>query len=399
VTETLVRDPLKPSAWYRANRENAPVFHDSRGDVWNVFPYDDVVQLLKDTTTFSNGAGPRASELFNKTVVGSDPPKHRFLRTILTHAFAPRGIAALEPAIRSIVGSLLDEVVESGEMEVIRDLAVPLPIDVITTLLGVPAEDAEKLKRWSDRAVSYATESELGELYFERSAFEAVRSRFGEGEVGEYFADLCRRRREDPQDDVISAMIALDVDGVSMTHEEMVANTFQFLLAGNETTTNLIACTIMCFDEEPGAWGDVVSDQALIPGAIEESLRYRPPVQGVVRIATTDVTLRDQEISEGEFVIAWLAAANRDPACFPDPDTFDIRRTSNRHLTFGYGIHFCLGAQLARLEARVVFEELARRTPDIRIAPGAELVPIRSPTLHGVERLPVVFAPSGREER
>ncbi|MFC6750005.1 cytochrome P450 [Deinococcus aquaticus] len=348
---------------------------DPKSGLWMVFGYDDVQRTLSDWKAFSSERGrPRgenAQTALSSSIISTDPPRHRQLRSLVEQAFTPRQVRALEPRIAQLVDELLSPVQGAGRMDFIRDFAYPLPVIVIAEILGIPATDRDAFKRWSDAVVTGDPS--------------------GSREMGAYFARLIEQRRADPGDDLISGLIAAQLDGEHLDTQELLGFCILLLVAGNETTTNLLANTLLCWQDAPEAYDRVRADRTLLPGTIEESLRYRSPVQSMYRVAAQDVELGGQTIPEGSPVLAWIGSANRDPAQFPEPGTFDPARTPNRHLAFGNGVHFCLGAPLARLEASVALNAVLDRLPDLRVALDASLDAIPSQIVYGVKALPVTF--------
>jgi cytochrome P450 len=327
------------------------------------------MRVLSDHHEFS-------SEYGNLGLLHTDPPRHRKLRNLVTEAFTPRTVEALRPRITEIVDELLDQVTPLGRMDLIEDFAVPLPVKVIAELLGIPIEERERFKRWSDAVV---TGGQAG-------MSDAQASR----EMGAFFTDLMEERRRSPREDLISALLAARIDGESLDQRELLSFCILLLVAGNETTTNLIGNAILCFDEHPDLEAQLRAGPELLASAIDEVLRYRSPIQSMFRKTRSEVRLGGQTIPAGEMVVAWIGSANRDPHQFPEPDRFDIRRSPNRHLAFGQGIHFCLGAPLARLEATIALRALLERLGPLQVD-RAGLAPLASQVLYGVQRLPVAF--------
>jgi cytochrome P450 len=376
-----------PYDWYRQMLENQPIYYNPDWGVWNIFRYADVARILSDYATFSSDETRYVPEEYRDTspisssILRMDPPRHRKLRSIVSQAFTPRMVAQLEPRIAEITNELLDKVSENGEMDVIRDLAYPLPVTVIAELLGIPAEHREDFKRWSDALVSDegTTEEERQALYQE------IGSMFG------YFVQVLDERRTHPQNDLVSALLRAEVDGEHLSDQELLGFCGLLLVAGNETTTNLIGNTILCLDENPGDVERLRANRALVPGAIEESLRYYSPVKTMMRFTTTETMIGDQRIEAGKTILPWFSAANRDEAEFPNADRFDIEREPNRHLGFGRGIHFCLGAPLARLEAKIALNALLDHLPGTWHIPDAPLEPIKSFIVFGTKNLPLTW--------
>ncbi|HVG98911.1 MAG TPA: cytochrome P450 [Chloroflexota bacterium] len=394
------RDPADPFPWYRAMRAAGPVRYRPEHDSWHAFGYADVQRVLSEHATFSSQAslggpptggpgGPGGREgrtPLQASLIGTDPPRHRQLRALVSQAFTPRAIANLAPRIEAVVGELLDRVAESGRMDVIEDLAYPLPVIVIAQLLGIPPEERDRFKAWSDAVVTGASAG-VG-------AAPAVTAGQAHAEMAGYFGGLIARRRAQPEDDLISGLIAARIDGEGLSTAELLGFCVLLLIAGNETTTNLIGNAVLCFDESPPALAAVRADPALLPGALEEVLRFRSPVQSMFRTVARDATLGGQELRAGQRVLAWIGSANRDGEVFRDPDRFDPQRTPNRHIAFGSGVHFCLGAPLARLEARIALTALLARTSGLRRAGDGPLPVVESGIVYGVRHLPVVFDPA-----
>lgn len=367
---------LNPYPWYAEKRESAPVSYNAETGMWSVFDYQDVQRVLSEHATFSSnymGGGP-----LSESLIGMDPPRHRQLRNIVTQAFTPRTVAQLVPRITEIVNDLLDQAIPRGKMDVVDDLAYPLPITVIAELLGVPAEDRDLFRRWSNAIVSTS----------------AVVGLDPETEMGEYFLRMIKRRREEPKDDLISALLAAQIDDEHLSITEVLGFCFLLLVAGNETTTNLIGNALLCLDSYPEARKQLRAEPALAPAVVEEVLRYLSPVQSMFRLTTSETTIGDQVIPAHKMVLAWIGSANRDEQQFPDADTFDIRRTPNRHIAFGHGIHFCLGAPLARLETKIVLEALLERFSEIQRVQNVPLQRTDSFFLYGLKHIPITFTPN-----
>jgi cytochrome P450 len=374
---------LNPFPWYQQMRTTQPVCYDKENEWWQVFDYENTQRILNDPATFSSEVAQRTmSEEERKratepSILSMDPPRHRQLRSLVTQVFTPRTVTKLAPRISAIINEHLDAVAEQGHMDVIADLAYPLPVIVIAEMLGVPGEDRGIFKHWSDRIVS-------------ANRAEALNAG---NELRKYLQQITALRRAKPEDDLISALIAAQIDGQHLTEGELLSFYLLLLVAGNETTTNLIGNAFICFDEQPGVFDQLRADPSLIPGALEEVLRYRSPVQRVMRIVTSDTTLGGQHIKAGDIVLPWTGSANRDPAQFPNPDVFDIRRTPNRHVGFGHGIHFCVGAPLSRIEGKIAFEIILQRFQQIRIDHTTPLERIQAAAaFFGVQRLPVTFS-------
>src|SRR5260370_27858772 len=279
------------------------------------------------------------------SIVNPDPPRHRQLRSLASQAFTPRAIAKLTQRISEIVHQLLDHVVSRGRMDVIDDLSYPLPVMVIAEMLGVPLADRERFKRWSDQVVGATSSS----------------AQDPQQEMSEYFLWMIEQRRREPHDDLISALLAAQDEGQRLSVQELLGFCIILLVAGNETTTHLIGNAFLCFDEYPDVVQHLRAEPALLPDAIEEVLRYRSPLKGMFRAANMDIQIGDQSIPAGPALIAWIGSSNRAAPQFPRAKTIILSRSPNRHLAFGYGIHFCLGAPLARLEAKIALGIMLER--------------------------------------
>jgi cytochrome P450 len=318
--------------WYRKMQVSQPVYFDTARSAWLIFRYDDVQQVVLDAHTFSSQRSPKPDgtidPIASGSILGLDPPRHRQLRTLVSQAFTARVIALLEPRITMIVHALLDEVQEKGEMDIVDDLAFPLPIIVIAELLGVPSSDRNQFRQWSADFV--------GTDYPLRMATAQ--------KIAQYFQVLIGQRRKEPREDLISAFLTTEVEGEHLPDHDILGICLLLLIAGHETTTGLISNAVVCLDDHPGALQALLGQPNLMPQAIEEVVRYRAVVHTLVRIATVDTVVAGQQIRAGELVLPLFAAANLDESHFPHADHFDINRTPNRHLGFGYGIHFCLGA-------------------------------------------------------
>lgn len=315
-----------------------------------------------------------------------DPPDHTRLRRLVGKAFSPKVVKALEPDIAAMVDGLLDEVAEAGEFEAIADLAYPLPVAVICRLLGVPIEDEPKFSSASallgqglDPFIAFTGESPGAEERLQAGLW-----------LRGYLRDLMERRRAEPADDLISGLIAVEESGDQLTEEEIVATCNLLLIAGHETTVNLIANAILAMLRHREHWTALAADADRAPGIVEETLRYDPPVQLVGRVAGADMTIGEARIPKGDTMMLLLAAAQRDPGVTERPDDFDPTREAIRHLAFGKGPHFCLGAPLARMEAAVTLSAVTRRFPRARLAGEPAYKP--NVTLRGMASLPVALS-------
>jgi len=383
-----IEHELNPFPIYAQMRRSDPVYFDPRRQNYNIFRFEDVQRVLSEYTTFSSqftgGQSDTAGEPFSASMISTDPPKHRKLRTLVSQAFTPRSVEALAPRIQAIVNELLDAVSETGQMDAIEHLGYPLPVIVIAELLGVPIEDRAKFKEWSDIVVSLA---DLGsEVDYEAFNNVAVM------EMSAYFFNMIEKRRVEPSDDLISGLLQAEVDNEKLSVIELLGFCALLLVAGNETTTNLIGNALLTFTENPGTWERLRQQPDLLPSAIEEVLRYRSPVQSMFRVTKEEATLAGTTIPSSQPLVAWIGSANHDENQFPEPEKFDIERKPNKHLAFGQGIHYCLGAPLARLEASIALGGMLERFSSIRLAPNAELERIPSILIYGLRGLPIKFS-------
>lgn len=386
VTAPNINDPAfleDPFPFYEIGRRMSPLFVPNMG-MWMAFNYDECVGILRDNPTWSSGFGQAGPDAPPPTMLGSDPPRHTRLRGLVSQAFTPRMVEQLEPRIRQIAAELLDPVVERGEMDLVAGLAYPLPVIVIAEILGVPAEHRDRFKEWSDEVVASLGTGMGG------SSTRQIRQEVFQ-EMRDYLMAMVEERRREPREDLISGLVAAELEGEKLTFEELLQMLILLLVAGNETTTNLIGNAMLELMAHPEALAEVQADPSLIPNALEEVLRINSPVQATVRRATRQVELTGKTIEPGQPVVVWLAAANRDPEQFPDPLAFDIHRAPNRHLSFGMGIHFCLGAPLARLEAKVAMEELLARATNFRRTTEGPLARVPTFIMRGAMAMPVAF--------
>ena len=317
-------------------------------------------------------------ELLARSMIQLDPPDHTRLRRLVNKAFTPRIVARLEPRIRELVDGMLDEAARRGTADLIADLAFPLPVTVIAELLGVPASDRDRFRAWT-RAALTGDPAAAAEAH---AAFTA------------YLDELIERRRAQPRGDLLSALVVAEDEGERLDHAELLGMVFLLLIAGHETTVNLIGNGVLALTEHPAAWAELIADPSVAPAVVEEVLRYDGPVEvAPVRFAYEDIEVAGATIPRGALIGLVLLSANRDPARHDDPDVFDIHRRGP-HLAFGHGIHFCLGAPLARLEGAVAFQQLARRFPGMRLATERGAMRwLDGLLMRGVTELPVQLGP------
>jgi cytochrome P450 len=383
-----------PYPLFRRLRTEDPVHWDPFLHTWVVTRYVDVLEVLH---TFSanrthtpeklkamglSEMGPIA-QLMVKQMLFMDPPAHTRLRSLSAQAFSPGRVAVLRSHIREIVNHLLDAVQNKGRMDVIRDLAEPLPATVTAEMLGVPVNDRHQLKAWS---------ADFAEMLgnFQHNPERAPRMLRTVRDMTGYFRDAIRGQQDHPREGLVHSLMTAEVDGDRLTEEEIVANCIVTMVGGQETTTNLIGNGVLTLLRNPQEMDRLREDLSLIPSAVEEMLRYESPSQHTGRLAPEDRELGGKSIRKRQAVMAVMAAANRDPERFRDPDRFDIARQDNRHLAFGYAAHFCFGAALARVEGQEAFEALLRRTPELRLETGP-LVWRNNLGLRGLTALEVRF--------
>jgi cytochrome P450 len=348
-------------AWLREMRATRPVWRDD-GDAVHVFRHRDATAVLADPATFSSDVSAAAPDDAPNFVEGSlaatDPPRHRKLRTIVSEAFTPRTVAELEPRIIELTHELLD-VADSrgGEWDFVDLLSNPLPVTVIAELLGVPVADQPKFRRWADAAITATNEAQVGEAEFHINDWVAEQLR----EMQEYLLSHARRRLADPADDLMTRLVTAEVDGAKLTDNELFSFAADLLFAGHITTTMLLGNSMLSLYEHQDALAEVRADPGALPGLIEEVLRVRPPITLTNRLVRKDTSVGGTKVPAGAMAVVWLMSGNYDEQRFATPEVFDLHREPNPHLSFGHGIHFCIGAPLGRLETRIALEILVRR--------------------------------------
>ena len=383
-----------PYPLFQRLRSEDPVHWDPFLHTWVVTRYADVLEVLH---TFSArrthtpekleavGLGEMRpiAELMVKMMLFMDPPQHTRLRKLASHAFTPARVAVLRTHIREIVHRLLDAIEHNGHMDVIAEIAEPLPAIVTAEMLGVPAKDWRQLKAWS---------ADFAEMLgnFQHNPDSVPRMLRTVQGMTAYFREAVRRQRVEPGEGLVSSLMSAEIDGDRLSDDEVVATCIVTMVGGQETTTNLIGNGVITLLRHPERLAEVQRDLSLVPSAVEEMLRYESPSQHTGRLAPEDRELGGRTIRQGQAVMAVMAAANRDPERFPDPDTFDPHRQDNRHLAFGYAAHFCFGAALARIEGQEVFDAMLRRIPNLQLGPDP-LVWRNNSGLRGVIALPVTF--------
>lgn len=360
--------------------------------VWSVFRYGDVQDVLRDWRTFSNQFPPPPDfpELEGRapSMLGSDPPEHERLRGLVNQAFTPKIIRRLEPRMVEIANGLVDAALEQGSVDLVQALTYPLPVTIIAEIIGVPTEDNARFKDWSDKVVETLGSGLLGPP--DRETF--LRNQKIVEELGVYFSKLVEERRREPREDLLTGLAMAELEGSKLSLDELLQMLVLLLVAGNETTTTLIGNIVLTLLENPGELARLRRDPELVPSAVEEVLRYSSPVQLDPRRAAVDTELCGQKIAAGEMVISWLGAANRDEEVFRDAERCDVGRKENRHLAFGFGTHYCLGSNLARLEAQIALRALLERTKSFELATREPLPLHKSFVFRSYTSIPVTLA-------
>ena len=392
-----------PYPYYAVLRREAPVHRMLPGaPIFAITRHEHVSEVIHAPETFSSTAlqilsqgggismSPNSGALAGHRLlrapmmISVDPPDHGRLRSLVNRGFTPRRIAALEPRLREMAAKCLDPLAPSGRLELMHDFAIPFPVTVIALLLGVEPERHEEFKRWSDAFV----------LGLSGASSEFTREdvcRYAD-EMAAYIERIVAERRAQPRDDLVSVLVQAE-GGDALSASQIMSFVVLLLIAGNETTTNLIGNAMKALLQHPDAFARVSQDRASIPAMIEETLRYDSPVQGLPRKVMRDVELAGVVLPKDAFLMVMFGAANRDERVFPDPDRFDLDRRGREHIAFGHGIHFCLGAALARLEARVAFETLFERCQSLQLE-SAEIPMMDSMLLRGPKRLTLRFEPA-----
>jgi cytochrome P450 len=397
-----LRDPAfyaNPYALYKAVREKDPVmFTELRGGSWFFTSYADVAAGLKIPELSNARAGafmtampPEArgdlqplADTLSRWMLFYDPPRHTRIRKLMGKAFTQASIDSLRTRIERVTTELLDAVQKEGRMDVIKDLAYELPLRVIIELLGVPADKRKDFAVWSGN-IGDLLGGAVPTLELARQTQRSV------VEMTEYLREQVKERRKKPADDILTTLISAEEDGETLTEDELYAQCVLLLFAGHETTRNLIGNGLYALLRSPDELARLRSDPSLVKGAVEELLRYDTPVQMVSRVVTQDFEYAGRSIKKGQFGMMFMGAANRDPLVFPDPDRLDVTRKDVKHLSFAYGPHICIGAQLARLEGQIAFSALLERMPDLKLAEGAQPEFVMNLVLRGLKSLPVTF--------
>jgi len=383
-----------PHEAFRQLRHEAPVYwqerdHEGNRGFWVVSKYADVKYVSKNPRLFSSQGSitirdPIAQNAASgRMMLMMDPPEHARYRKLVSSAFTPRRIEALETHVREIVRAILDNVAHKGECDFVTDVAAELPLQVIAEFLGVPPADRHKIFEWSNKLIGFEDPE------FQRTMGDGMAAAL---EMYMYANRLAEERLREPQDDIVSVLLSAEVDGEKLSAQEFNAFFLLLAVAGNETTRNLISHGMRLLMEFPEARQRLLADPSLLPSAVEEMLRYSPPVMYFRRTCTQDTELRGKRIAKGDKVTVWYPSANRDEDIFDAPDAFEVTRSPNDHLAFGVGEHFCLGSHLARIEIIAIFEQLLVRMPDMQLAGPIRF--LKSHFINGVKSMPVRFSPS-----
>jgi cytochrome P450 family 142 subfamily A polypeptide 1 len=385
-----VGEPLRHFRWMR---EHAPVYWDESSQLWGIALHEDVMKISKTPELFCSGKSSRPDAPALPSMINMDDPRHKLRRALVNKGFTKRRVDDHETKIRRIVTELIDAVCEKGSCDFVREIAAPLPMIVIGDLLGVAPEDRDRLLRWSEEMLAASTATAAPALA-ERAAKAGLEyAQYALGVIGD-------RRAKPPSDDLMSVLVHAEIDSQKLDDEALVHESLLILVGGDETTRHVITEGMEALIRFPAQRDLLLRDPNKIPVAVEEMLRWVTPIKNMNRTATRDSVLRGQKIREGDKLLLLYPSANRDERVFRDPDVLDVERSPNDHVAFGgYGTHFCLGASLARLELRVMFEELLRRLPDLQLASDDPL-PLRPNNfIAGVESMPVLFAPRAPERR
>ncbi|MFE2183416.1 cytochrome P450 [Streptomyces sp. NPDC059455] len=390
-TSDAVRPPQAAEAnahffeWLAKMRREEPVSYNEQTFQWSVFRHEDVTHIMSNTDVFVNDMSditPPQEDydvFFKGNIAAMDEPRHRKFRMLVSKAFSARYIAGLEPKLLQIATGLLDAVGDKEHFDIAADFAFPFPVAVIADILGAPREDAHLFAEWANllHASNQGVEGH-------RATAMRLKS------LNTYMFEQIRRRRAEPRDDLITTLVRAEMDGRTLDDEEIVGFAGVLLMGGITTTAALISNIVLTFDRFPELYGEVRADRSLVPQAIEEVVRIRPSFSNFVRMTAEDVEIGGEIIPAGELVHVWISSANRDVNAFADPDRFDIHRENNRHVGFGQGIHYCIGAPLARLESRIAFNLLLDRYRSIQVVPDADIEFLDTSDMIGASRLPVV---------
>jgi cytochrome P450 family 142 subfamily A polypeptide 1 len=383
--EFYANDPYPAWAWMRAN---APIYYDEANEVWGVASYKHVKAMGSDPKTFCNGGGHRPKFPALPMMVDMDAPEHTRHRKIVSAGFTPRRIAELTEHVREVCDDVIDEVCERGSCDFVRDIAAPLPLNMIGDLLGVPKADRPDLLYWSETMLGSQGDPDPTALEGATMAF---------GAYFQYMQPVFEDRlARGVTDDLVGILVHAEVDGERLDPESLVMESLLLLIGGDETTRHVLSGGMLELQRNPDQLVALHADRSLLPTAVEEMLRWVTPIKDMARTTTRDVEIDGVLIPEESELMLFYPSANRDESVFDSPDVFDIRRDPNPHVAFGFGTHFCLGNQLARLELKVMFEQLLARLPDLRLVGDGPYTYRPSNFISGVEHMPVEFTPVPR---
>ena len=376
-------DPFPAFAWMR---DHAPAYFDEPSGVWGITRYADVREISKDPDTFSNAGGIRPDGFPLPMMIETDAPEHFRRRRLVSEGFTPRRIRESEEGIRAVCDGIIDRVCEAGSADFVRDIAAPLPMIVIGDMLGVAPEDRDDLLRWSDDMLKSLGAPDPGAA--DKAMVAAV-------EYAEYITAVAEQRTRDEQsDDLIGTLVHAEIEGNRLDHDSIIYESLLILIGGDETTRHVISGGMYELLRHPDQMKALATDRSLLTGAVEEMLRWVSPIKNMARTMTRDVELHGETLHQGEKLLLLYPSANRDERVFNAPEEFDITRTPNDHIAFGFGSHFCLGNRLARMELQVMFDRLLDRLPDLALADDRPLPTRAANFVSGYETMPVVFTPT-----
>ncbi len=376
-------DPFPAFAWMR---EHAPAYFDEAAGVWGITRYADVKDISKDPETYSNAGGIRPDGFPLPMMIETDAPEHFRRRRLVSEGFTPRRIRESEEGIRAVCDGIIDRVCEAGSADFVRDIAAPLPMIVIGDMLGVAPEDRDDLLRWSDDMLKSLGAPDPAAA--DKAMVAAV-------EYAQYITAVADQRRRDSHDrDLIGTLVHAEIEGNRLDADSIIYESLLILIGGDETTRHVISGGMYELLRHPDQLKALAADRSLLPSAVEEMLRWVSPIKNMARTMTRDVELHGETLHEGEKLLLLYPSANRDERVFDAPEEFDITRTPNDHIAFGFGAHFCLGNRLARMELSVMFDRLLDRLPDLRLADDEPLPKRPANFVSGYETMPVVFTPT-----
>jgi cholest-4-en-3-one 26-monooxygenase len=376
-------DPFPAFTWMR---EHAPAYYDEASGVWGITRYADIREISKDPDTFSNAGGIRPDSDALPMMIDTDAPEHVRRRRLVSEGFTPRRIRESEEGIRAICDAIIDRVCEAGTADFVRDIAAPLPMIVIGNMLGVAPEDRDDLLRWSDDMLKALGSPDPGAM--DVAAVAAM-------EYAEYITAVAEQRRRDSQsDDLIGTLVHAEIEGDRLDQSSIIYESLLILIGGDETTRHVISGGMYELLTHPEQYARLAGDRSLMPSAVEEMLRWVSPIKNMARQMTRDVEFQGETLRQGQKLLLLYPSANRDERVFDDPERFDITRSPNDHMAFGFGSHFCLGNRLARMELSVMFDRLLDRLPDLALSDPSEPPRRAANFVSGYENMPVVFTPS-----